>query len=193
MTHYENHRSRLTSRRSQPPLALAVPLSRFTSRVGGGSAFYVRQHDKLMKILAILFMCCGTLYAADSTNMPRVVIGPPRHIVTGNGDVGQFILQTTIRFGATPITTNGLPSITTQAAQWDYADDPGGIVIKLKHQELPAAVSFLHQAFGQPTWQHNDTSGYYQLTTNGCSIYFTAEHGGPYITINRPNAEVDSR
>src|SRR5271157_5875792 len=34
--------SRLTSRRSQPPLALAVPLSRFTSRVGGGSAFYVR-------------------------------------------------------------------------------------------------------------------------------------------------------
>src|ERR1035438_10314672 len=34
--------SRLTSRRSQPPLALAVPLSRFTSRVGGGSAFFVR-------------------------------------------------------------------------------------------------------------------------------------------------------
>src|ERR1017187_5102714 len=33
---------RLTSRRSQPPLALAVPLSRFTSPVGGGSAFYVR-------------------------------------------------------------------------------------------------------------------------------------------------------
>src|ERR1035437_4446202 len=35
----------LTSRRSQPPLALSVPLSRFTSRVGGGSAFYVRQHS----------------------------------------------------------------------------------------------------------------------------------------------------
>jgi hypothetical protein len=26
---------------SQPPLALAVPLSRFTPRVGGGSAFFV--------------------------------------------------------------------------------------------------------------------------------------------------------
>src|ERR1017187_858543 len=40
----------LTSRRSQPPLALAVPLSRFTSRVGGGSAFYVRPlraHEEL--------------------------------------------------------------------------------------------------------------------------------------------------
>jgi len=34
--------ARLTSRRSQPPLALSVPLSRFTPRVGGGSAFYVR-------------------------------------------------------------------------------------------------------------------------------------------------------
>ena len=33
----------LTSRRSQPPLARSVPLSRFTSRVGGGSAFYVRR------------------------------------------------------------------------------------------------------------------------------------------------------
>jgi len=32
----------LTSRRSQPPLVLAVPLSRFTSRVGGGSALFVR-------------------------------------------------------------------------------------------------------------------------------------------------------
>jgi len=28
--------------KSPEPLALSVPLSRFTSRVGGGSAFYVR-------------------------------------------------------------------------------------------------------------------------------------------------------
>ena len=39
----------LTSRRSQPPLALAVPLSRFTSRVGGGSAFYVRPRPNITK------------------------------------------------------------------------------------------------------------------------------------------------
>src|ERR1035437_2422741 len=43
---------RLTSRRSQPPLALAVPLSRFTSRVGGGSAFYVRPLHTLWNIEA---------------------------------------------------------------------------------------------------------------------------------------------
>src|ERR1039458_3263007 len=39
---------RLTSRRSQPPLPLCVPLSRFTSRVGGGSAFFVRPHEVLL-------------------------------------------------------------------------------------------------------------------------------------------------
>jgi hypothetical protein len=31
-----------TQQLTQPPLALAVPLSRFTPRVGGGSAFFVR-------------------------------------------------------------------------------------------------------------------------------------------------------
>ena len=33
-------------------MALAVPLSRFTSRVGGGSAFFVRQHEQLEAIFA---------------------------------------------------------------------------------------------------------------------------------------------
>ena len=37
----------LTSRRSQPPLALSVPLSRFASQVGGGSASCVRLHGTL--------------------------------------------------------------------------------------------------------------------------------------------------
>src|SRR5208282_4140596 len=40
--HLGRRAKRLTSRRSQPPLALAVPLSRFTPRAGGGSAFFVR-------------------------------------------------------------------------------------------------------------------------------------------------------
>ena len=37
-----------TQQLTQPPLALSVPLSRFTPRVGGGSAFFVRPHDTLM-------------------------------------------------------------------------------------------------------------------------------------------------
>jgi hypothetical protein len=35
-------------------LALVVPLSRFTSRVGGGSAFFVRPHDTLMRLALII-------------------------------------------------------------------------------------------------------------------------------------------
>jgi hypothetical protein len=137
-----------------------------------------------MKTLALLFICCGTVYAADTTNSVPVVTGPPRHIVAGHGEVGQFILQTVIQFGGTPITTNGLPHI---SAQWSYADQPGGIVINLKQQELPAAVSFLHRAFGQPTWQHGDTNGFFQLTKNGCTIGFMDEHGATYVTITRPH------
>src|ERR1039457_5576359 len=73
----------LTSRRSQPPLARSVPLSRFTSRVGGGSAFYVRHHHTLMKprhifgiavrvvglIIALVgtyFLVCGLVLIVDS-------------------------------------------------------------------------------------------------------------------------------
>ena len=38
----------LTSRRSQPPLALMVPQPRFTSRVGGGSALVVRHRMRTL-------------------------------------------------------------------------------------------------------------------------------------------------
>jgi hypothetical protein len=41
-----------TQQRAQPPLALSVPLSRFTSRVGGGSAFYVRCQSHAMKLIS---------------------------------------------------------------------------------------------------------------------------------------------
>ena len=34
-----------SQQRAQPPLVRSVPLSRFTSRVGGGSAFFVRQQE----------------------------------------------------------------------------------------------------------------------------------------------------
>jgi len=40
--------------KSPEPLALAVPLSRFTPRVGGGSAFYVRHHSHYMKTFIII-------------------------------------------------------------------------------------------------------------------------------------------
>ena len=40
-----------SQQQTQPPLALAVPLSRFTSRVGGGSAFFVRH--RMTRLISI--------------------------------------------------------------------------------------------------------------------------------------------
>ena len=56
--------SRLTSRRSQPPLARSVPLSRFTSPVGGGSAFFVRRHSRAMRKLTFIVLLILTTLAA---------------------------------------------------------------------------------------------------------------------------------
>jgi hypothetical protein len=57
---------RLTPRWSQPPLALAVPLSRFASRVGGGSAFYVILHLASQPIRLIL--CIPYILSKNSTH-----------------------------------------------------------------------------------------------------------------------------
>src|SRR5664280_3743191 len=73
--------SRLTSRRSQPPLALSVyreVAGWRISRAGGGSAFYVRQQDttkhmnttkilnltKTLRALSMLFMSLSVLIIA---------------------------------------------------------------------------------------------------------------------------------
>ena len=47
-------------------MALAVPLSRFTSRVGGGSAFFVRRHAHSMKTHHILIIGASLLAAGCS-------------------------------------------------------------------------------------------------------------------------------
>ena len=44
-------------------MALSVPLSRFTSRVGGGSAFFVRPHYTFMKKLAIIGLSVAIVVA----------------------------------------------------------------------------------------------------------------------------------
>ena len=64
----------LTSRRSQPPLARSVPLSRFTPRVGSGSAFFVDMATMKMPVLISLVICivlecsgCASLNAPPPT------------------------------------------------------------------------------------------------------------------------------
>ena len=59
-------------------MALSVPPSRFTLRVGGGSAFYVRQHDTLMKhtpiilALSLLLTACSRHDAEFTKQIPGV-------------------------------------------------------------------------------------------------------------------------
>ena len=48
-------------------MALSVPPSRFTSRVGGGSAFYVRRHSRVMKTFVILLLALPTFIAGCAT------------------------------------------------------------------------------------------------------------------------------
>lgn len=92
-----------------------------------------------------------------------------RHFVAGDGDVGQFILQTAERFGGSPIGTNGLPRISDE---WRYFEDSDRVVIMLSKQTFPVVGDFLHQSFGQPTGS-GDSGRYfaYQLSTNGAALY----------------------
>src|ERR1035437_7025686 len=77
------------SRRSQPPLALAVPLSRFTSRVGGGSAFYVRPHlSVIMKPVRYIVGAVGFLIVWF---VVAVVIGFIMEIVFGPAGGRSFV------------------------------------------------------------------------------------------------------
>ena len=57
-------------------MALAVPLSRFTSRVGGGSAFFVRRHDlaRFMKTHKRLLYLKGTCKTLKSVMIVSVVV-----------------------------------------------------------------------------------------------------------------------
>ena len=55
-------------------MALSVPLSRFTSQVGGGSAFFVRHHYTLMKctitfiFLSLLLTGCGNKNSSSDSS-----------------------------------------------------------------------------------------------------------------------------
>src|SRR5208282_5522405 len=56
--------------RSQPPLALAVPLSRFTSQVGGGSAFFVRLLTRFAIMIDMILYALRQL----ATEVPLILV-----------------------------------------------------------------------------------------------------------------------
>ena len=83
-------------------MALAVPLSRFTSRVGGGSAFYVRHHAHAFTImkntlafitLSLLLTACGHRDAQISHQVVGVWQVGTNRVTTFNSD-GSFVTRT---------------------------------------------------------------------------------------------------
>jgi hypothetical protein len=72
----------------------------------------------------------------------------------GKGNVGEFILQHAIEYGATPVSTNDLPVFTDK---WTYSEDTHGIAISLPQSEYKTMNDFLHQAFGPPQYGPVDT------------------------------------
>ena len=69
------------SRRSQPPLARSVPLSRFAPRVGGGSAFYVRRPMRIA--LFILLFVAVVAFATQASRQAGLSNGIRGYVTYG--------------------------------------------------------------------------------------------------------------
>lgn len=94
---------------------------------------------------------------------------------TGQGDIGQFILQTAEQFGGTPTVTNGLPHI---PGRWHCLKEKDRIIIELSKQTFPAVVDFLHRSFGQPDGYGGSGTYYeYDLTKKGAVVSARVYHG----------------
>lgn len=93
----------------------------------------------------------------------------------GKGDAGRFIIEQSIQRGGVPLTTNGLPVITSK---WRYSPDEYGVVIYFPTEEFETVVQLLQVAYGNPKLKVAETTdggklGVYRLTKDGGSIQFS--------------------
>jgi hypothetical protein len=105
---------------------------------------------------------------------------------TGHGDAGLFILQHAVFYGGNPITTNGLPAITTH---WHYSEDAQGVIVFMSRSDYSLVESFLRQAFGQPQFGPKNAPdggiiGEYRLTSKGGGIQFSRSDDTEVIIIH---------
>jgi hypothetical protein len=96
----------LTSRRSQPPLALSVPLSRFTPRVGGGSAFFVRHHSRMTRNTKTLFIVPAALFFVILASVAVHNFIRMRHETASNPYAAEMRQQQAIEDAKTQLNTN---------------------------------------------------------------------------------------
>ena len=95
-------------------MALSVPLSRFTLRVGGGSAFFVRPLSIMKKFIFITAVALLTSQLPAAIILAMSSLGDGRYqiVAPGTSDAGPVycVLQSTTNFVTwTPISTNMFP------------------------------------------------------------------------------------
>ena len=93
-------------------MALAVPLSRFTSRVGGGSAFFVR---RIMRSI-LLSIICALLVGCSTTPKSSVIVSQPTVIqqpVVSADPIDQLVARLSVPrwepWNVGPATSVGVP------------------------------------------------------------------------------------
>jgi len=86
-------------------LALAVPLSRFTSQVGCGSAFYVRHHSQhhvmIARFICLALLICHSARAGGIPDLERV---------RSSEDLARYISSMTTNDSALNVVLRGLDS-----------------------------------------------------------------------------------
>lgn len=116
-------------------------------------------------------MCLVAILISGPSVIQRIAAGPA---IAGQGNVGQFILQTTEQFGGTPTAPSELPHLSDQ---WSYLKENNRVVIKLSNEDFPATVKFLQQSFSNPSGYgdmapNGEIREYdYRLSTNGACLY----------------------
>ena len=116
-------------------MALAVPLSRFTPRVGGGSAFFVRPLARVMRYshitqsLAVVILCCEIGYGQGFVNLgfETTTLTP----ILANPLSGYYVTNATVPgWSWTPQQTFGYGDPSTTVAYNDVALDSPAVTLQ---------------------------------------------------------------
>ena len=113
----------------------------------------------------------------------------PRFL-NGSGDAGRFIVEQAVLRGAEPITSRGLPAV---SSSWTYATDDSGVIVRMSKADYPVVEALLLRAFGTPKLGPVDSAdgrriGAYQLTPKGAALQFARDtRWTQVIVVREPN------
>ena len=99
-------------------MALAVPLSRFTPRVGGGSAFFVRLFARMKTLLSFLMFACVIISTKAQWVAPSAVLKQDGVLRISDGS-SYYEFNTNGTFKSSPVDLSGR----TFAGTWTSSTD----------------------------------------------------------------------